>query len=309
MTQATSNSATAERIGLGIASAMTGLFGLAVMDACAKFLGAGYAISQIVLVRNGIAVAAVLLFVMWGHGGLARLKPSKPGMLLLRTATNLCAAYMFFTSLRYLPLANAFAIAFAAPLFITALSGPVLGEAVGIRRWAAVVFGFIGVLVVLQPGAETFQIEALLPLGAALSYAIAMLVGRKMTRAMNTSAIIFWPSVGVVAVMALLMPTQWQTPDLNDAGLFLFMGIIGTIGMSLITQGYRYAPAAVIAPFDYSVLIWGVIFGWVIWNDVPTLNVWVGSAILIGCGLYILHRETRTPKPVQPVPGPLGPTS
>src|SRR3546814_16418943 len=95
-----------------------------------------------------------------------------------------------------------------------------------------------------------------------------MLMGRKMTRDMTTAAIMFWPSLGAVAVTLVVMPVQWQTPNLPDAGLFVFLGVIGTGGMTLITQGYRYAPAAVIAPFDYSVLVWGVIFGWVVWQEI-----------------------------------------
>jgi drug/metabolite transporter (DMT)-like permease len=262
----------------------------------------------VILARNGIGALAILAFVLVSGAGLACLRPKRPLLLVLRTLVNLGAAFLFFTGLRYLPLADAFAIAFAAPLFITALSVPVLGEHVGIRRWAAVIVGFLGVLVVVQPGTETFRLEALLPLGAALSYALAMLIGRRMTRDMPTAAIMFWPSLGAVAVTLVMMPLQWQTPALPDAGLFVFMGIIGTGGMALITQGYRHAPAAVIAPFDYSVLIWGVILGWVIWQDIPAPNVWAGATILIASGLYILHRETRKPKPVQPVPGPLGPT-
>jgi len=298
-----------ERVGLGIACAVTGMFGMAVMDTCAKLLGEGYAISQVVLVRNAVGAVALLLFVAFAPGGFASLKIRRPGLLLLRSVVNIGAAYLFFAGLRYLPLADAFAIAFAAPMFITALSVPVLGEHVGLRRWAAVIVGFLGVLVVVQPGTESFRIEALLPLGAALSYALAMLIGRKMTREMPTAAIMFWPSLGAVLVTAVMMPAQWQTPVLPDAGLFVFMGIIGTGGMALITQGYRHAPAAVIAPFDYSVLVWGVIIGWLVWRDIPAPNVWLGAAILIASGLYILHRETRKPKPVQPVPGPLGPTS
>ncbi|MGF1628889.1 MAG: DMT family transporter [Kiloniellaceae bacterium] len=301
-------SANRERIGFGIGCALVGLFGMAVMDACAKFLGAGYAISQVILARNGIGAIAIVTFVLLSGAGLACLKPKRPRLLVLRTLVNLGAAFLFFTSLRYLPLADAFAIAFAAPLFITALSVPVLGEHVGLRRWAAVIVGFLGVIVVVQPGTESFRIEALLPLGAALCYALAMLIGRRMTRDMPTAAIMFWPSLGAVTVTLVMMPLQWQTPALPDASLFVFMGIIGTAGMALITQGYRYAPAAVIAPFDYSVLIWGVILGWVIWQDIPAPNVWAGSTILMASGLYILHRETRKPKPVQPVPDPLGPT-
>jgi drug/metabolite transporter (DMT)-like permease len=310
MTQTTTApAAAAERIGFGIACALVGLFGMAIMDTCAKLLGAGYAVSQVILVRNGVGALAVLAFVMLSGAGLASLRPRRPGLLVLRSVLNVATAYLFFSGLRYLPLADTFAIAFAAPLFITALSVPILGERVGGRRWAAVIFGFVGVLVVVQPGSDTFRLAALLPLGAALAYAVAVLIGRRLTRDLPTVAIMFWPSLGAVAVMAVLMPSQWQTPTLPDAGVFLFMGLIGTLGMGLVTQGYRYAPAAVIAPFDYSVLLWGVIFGWLLWDDIPAPNVWAGAAILIASGLYILHRETRKPKPVQPVPGPLGPTS
>jgi drug/metabolite transporter (DMT)-like permease len=282
---------------------------MSVMDACAKFLGAGYAISQVILARNGVGALAVVAFVLLTGSGLACLRPKRPLLLVLRTLLNLVTSFLFFTSLRYLPLADAFAITFAAPLFITALSVPLLGEQVGLRRWAAVIVGFLGVLVVVQPGSASFRVEALLPLCAALTYALAMLLGRRMTRDMSTAAIMFWPALGAAAAALLLMPAQWQTPSLPDAALFVFLGIIGTGGMALITQGYRYAPAAVIAPFDYSVLLWGVLLGWVLWQDIPAPNVWGGSALLVASGLYILHRETRKPKPVQPVPGPLGPTS
>ncbi len=283
-----------ERIGLGIASAVTGLFGMSAMDACAKLLGEGYAISQVILGRNAVGLLAVLAFVMIRSEGLAMLRPRRPGLLLLRTGASLGAGFLFFTSLRYLPLADAFAIAFASPLFITALSVPLLGEHVGLRRWAAVLIGFVGVLVIVQPGTDSFRIEGLLPLGAALFHAVGMLIGRKMTRDMTTSAIMFWPSLGAASVTLLLMPSQWQTPNAPDLGIFVLMGVIGTLGMALITQGYRYAPAAVIAPFDYSSLLWAVMFGWIFWRDIPGSPVWAGATILIACGLYILHRETRS---------------
>lgn len=283
------------RVGLGIVLALAGILGVSVMDACAKLLGEGYAISQIILARNGVGVLAVFAFVLLSGGGLGQLRAQRVGLLILRTVFSLAAAFLFFTGLRYLPLADAFAIAFTAPLFITALSMPLLGERVGVRRWAAVVVGFAGVLVVIQPGTTSFRIEALLPLLAALSYALTMLIGRKMTRDMTTSAIMFWSSLGAALATLAMMPSQWQTPTPVDLGLFLFMGLVGTLGMSLITQGYRFAPAAVIAPFDYSALLWAVILGWLIWNDVPGPHVWLGSSILIASGLYILHRETRKP--------------
>lgn len=282
-----------DRAGLGIACVLAGLLGMSVMDACAKLLGEGYAISQIILIRNGVGVLMILAFVLFSGNLPGRLRAERPGLLALRTAFSLVAAFLFFTSLRYLPLADAFAIAFTAPLFITALSVPVLGEQVGIRRWVAVTVGFIGVLVVIQPGTSSFRVEALLPLGAALAYALTMLVSRKMTRDMTTASIMFWSSLGAALVTLTMMPSQWQTPTAPDLAIFLFMGVIGTFGMILITQAYRFAPAAVIAPFDYSALLWAILLGWFIWGDLPGPNVWFGAAILIASGLYILHRETR----------------
>ncbi|MDH3665251.1 MAG: DMT family transporter [Alphaproteobacteria bacterium] len=303
----TSAMAADSRSGLGIACAVAGFFGISVMDACAKLLGEGYAISQVILARNGVGALVVLVFVLASGSGLGSLRTHRIGLLVLRTAFSLAAGFLFFTGLRYLPLADAFAIAFTAPLFITALSMPLLGEHVGVRRGAAAVLGFVGVLVVIQPGTTGFRLEALLPLGAALSYALTMLVSRRMTRDMTTSAIMFWSSLGAALAALTLMPSQWQTPGLADLGLFLFMGLVGTLGMSLITQGYRFAQAAVIAPFDYSALLWAIILGWLIWDDVPGPHVWFGSFILISSGLYILHRETRKRSARQPSVPPQSP--
>lgn len=289
----TRSGAVPDRVGLGITCAVTGFIGIAVMDACAKLLGEGYAISQIILARNGVGALAVFIFLVMSGKGMGVLRTHRIGLLVLRTIFSLAAGFLFFTGLRYLPLADAFAIAFTAPLFITALSMPLLGEPVGPRRWAAVIVGFVGVLVVIQPGMASFRPEALLPLGAAFFYALAMLIGRKMTRDMTTSAIMFWPSLGAALTALTLMPFHWQAPDPADLVVFVSMGVIGTFGMTLITQGYRFAPAAVIAPFDYSSLLWAIILGWLIWNDVPGHKVWIGASILIASGLYILHRETR----------------
>src|SRR3546814_648048 len=141
MTETATGSFAGERIGFGIGCAVAGLFGMSVMDACAKFLGDDYAVSQVILARNGVGAIAILAFVLLGGGGLACLKPKRPIVLVLRTAVNLATSFLYLTALRYLPLADTFAIAFAAPPFITALSVPVLGERVGLRRWRAVMIG------------------------------------------------------------------------------------------------------------------------------------------------------------------------
>ena len=285
------------RFGFGIACALIGMFGMSVMDACAKLLGESYAVSQIILARNAVGVLAIPIFVILVGRGFGDFRIQSVNLLLLRIVFSLGAGFFFFTGLRYLPLADAFAIAFTAPLLITILSVPLLGEQVGLRRFAAVRIGFIGVLVVVQPGTSSFRVEALLPLGAALSYALTMIISRRLTQEMTTSAIMFWSSLGAALSALALMPSQWLTPDFDDAMLFLFMGLIGTLGMTLITQAYRFAPASVIAPFDYSTLLWATLLGWLIWKDVPSPNVWFGASLLMASGLYILHRETRTQPP------------
>jgi len=190
-TETHSSSAASERIGYGIACAVISMFCIAIMDSCAKLLGAEYAVTQIILARNGVGALAILIFAACASSGLTSLRFRRPVQLALRTLANLATAFLFFSGLRYLPLTDAFSIAFAAPLFITALSVPYLGEEVGVRRWMAVINGFIGVIIVVQPGTASFRVEALYPPGAAFFYATAMLMGRRMTRDMTTSAIMF----------------------------------------------------------------------------------------------------------------------
>jgi drug/metabolite transporter (DMT)-like permease len=207
------------------------------------------------------------------------------------------ASFSFFVGLRYLPLAEAFAITFAGPIFITALSVPILGEKVGIRRWSAVLVGLVGVAMILRPGAAVFRPEALLPLTAAFCYAMVMLITRKLVRRDGTMTILFWTALGASFVTAAALPFDWTAPSALDWLLFAFIGLAGTCTMFLMAQAYRHAPAAVIAPFDYSILIWGIIIGWVVWREVPDPGIWPGVAVLMASGLYIIYRETRQSNP------------
>jgi drug/metabolite transporter (DMT)-like permease len=144
-----------------------------------------------------------------------------------------------------------------------------------------------------RPGAEAFKPEALYILAAALCYALSMLVTRRLARSETTPAIMLSGICVALAVSVLALPFGWRTPVGTDFWLFVLLGVVGGIGMYFMTQAYRYAPAAVIAPFDYTALIWGTLIGWLVWQELPGTNVWFGAAIVIASGLYIVHRETR----------------
>lgn len=281
-----------DRIGLGIASMLVAVVAMTVMDAAAKWLGAGYPIAEVVFFVNLFALVPVLIAVRMG-GGLAQLRVHWRLGHALRAAFGLGAQFTFFLGLRYLPLAEAIAIAFAAPLFVTALSVPVLGEKVGLRRWGAVLVGFAGVLVITRPGGDALRLEALLILSAALFYALAMLMTRRLARSETTPAILFTSAILALLVSVSLLPFGWRTPRAEDLSIFVLMGLIGGAGRYFMAQAYRFAPAAVVAPFDYSALIWGTLIGWLIWRELPDATVWLGTAILVASGLYIIHRETR----------------
>jgi drug/metabolite transporter (DMT)-like permease len=170
---------------------------------------------------------------------------------------------------------------------------PLLGEKVGIRRWSAVVIGFIGILVMTRPGAGVFEPAALFAIGGALFYALAMISVRRLSMTEPAAAIVFYFTLFATAVGALSLPFQWVTPDVQGFLMLAGIGLIGGFAQLAMTQAFRLSPVAVIAPFDYGALVFAVGFGYLIWDDVPDEFIIVGSLIVIASGLYILHRETR----------------
>jgi drug/metabolite transporter (DMT)-like permease len=281
-----------DRVGVGIACAVIGIAFMALFDAMAKFLGEGYGVVQLVFFRNFFGLLFVLLLVA-RSGGLGSLRSRHPVLHGFRAAFALGATFTFFIGLQFMPLAEAFALTFTGPIFITVLSIPVLGETVGPRRWTAVLVGFVGVVIMLRPGSEALRVEALLPLTAALCYAFIMLLSRKLSRRESVGAVMFWTAVVGTLVSGAALPFDWLAPTPRDWALFILLGLLGSLTMWFMTLAYRHAPAAVVAPFDYTILLWGLMLGWVIWHELPDPEIWPGAAILIGCGLYITHRETR----------------
>ena len=277
----------------GIATMVAGVFCLATMDALAKFLGAGYPVVQLIFLRSVIALPLLLAIAWFSEGGLAGLRTRRPWVHVFRAVLVALAIFTFYTALTYLPLAEVTAIAFAAPLMMTAMSRPLLGEHVGWRRWSAVLVGFLGVLIVVKPGTAAFQPAALIALAAALLYALMLMTARKFAASESAISLVVWSTAGAGLIAAAAMPFAWTPVAASDAGWFLALGGLGAVTMLLLTRAFHLAPAAVVAPFDYTALIWALAYGWLIWGEVPAASTWAGAAVIAGAGLYVTHRESR----------------
>ena len=291
----------------GIALYAGGIFLLCIMDAMIKWLSADYPIAQIVFFRASIGLIPTLVL-LYRPPGLKALRTRRVGAHLLRGLVGVIGTFGFFWAFAVMPLADAYAIGFAAPMFITAMSVPLLGERVGPRRWLAVLVGFIGVLIMVRPGGGgTFGGGGAIALLATAAYALSMVLMRLYSRTETNASMIFYATLVIVVVAGVQMPFVWVTPTWPDAGLLAVLGLLGGIGAIMMAQAYRVATPSIVVPFEYTGMIWGVGLGFMLWGDVPDLWIWVGSAIVVASGLYILHRETRTKSPLSPPAGATDP--
>lgn len=276
----------------GILWIVTAIALLSLMDAIAKWVLATLSVPQMIAVRS----IFVLALIAAAHGrDLPRvIATRRPWAHAGRTALVATSMLCFFEAMRYLPLATLVAISFGAPLFMTALSVPLLKERVGLHRWCAVIVGFAGVIVIARPGAaETFAPASLLAIFASAVYALAMVAMRKMVRTESDGALMFWQNLGVFAVCAVLAPFLWQPLDWATLGLIVLMAGLVWVSQQLTIRAFRLAPVGVVAPFHYTELLWAALFGWAVWRELPGDHVWLGAAIVVASGLYVVWQESR----------------
>ncbi|MCB5363889.1 DMT family transporter [Pusillimonas sp. CC-YST705] len=274
------------RIPLGIACVMGGIFSLTVSDTLAKWLGHIYSPMQIVFLRGGIATLA-LLILAGQLGGRQALLTSHLGVHLLRGALNVLTAYCFYLSLTFLPQAEATAIAFSAPFFVTIISVIFLKEKVALAGWLALLTGFAGVLLVVRPSPDHMQWAALLPLLTALGYAVMMTTARYIKAQESMLTMMLYLGVGQAVFAGPLSAWIWVPVQAEHWLGFAGIAFFSTVGLGLITQAFRVAPASIVAPFDYSGLIWATLFGWVIWHEVPSTWFYAGALLIAGSGIYV----------------------
>lgn len=277
----------------GIAAIVCGVFLFSIADAFGKWFGmAGYHSTQIVFFRYLFGLLPVSL-VVW-HAGLGALRTRRPLVHVARGVLMFTALSLFFRGLRDVPLAEGIAVAFTAPLFVTALSAPVLGERVGGQRWAAVLAGFCGMLVMLRPGTGAFQPDMLFIIASAFCFAAVMVFTRRFSRTETNAAMYAYSTITAGLCTLPFLGFTWVPPQPGHLWLFVALGMIGGAASFLMIVAYRNAPAAVNAPFDYTALLWSAMWGWIVWAQSPDPMVWLGAAVVVGAGLFITYRETRT---------------
>jgi drug/metabolite transporter (DMT)-like permease len=283
----------------GVMYMIGGVFFLSVMDASAKWLTTGYSISELMFLGRLPAPLFAMCLAM-ASGGLVTLKTRKVWWHLVRALFGVATMATFFYALRLLPLADTVAISFVAPLFMCALSVPILKERVGPRRWAAILVGFAGVIVIVQPGGAGLGLGAVLALTAAFTYAVSINISRKISTTETSYSMLFWFSVFLLIGSGAVAPFQWVTPRGSDIVVFCVMALGGTLGQFLLTQAYRYGEISFLAPLEYTALIWAVLFGVLFWDQFPNSTVLTGSLIIVASNIYIVHREARRGRKADP---------
>jgi drug/metabolite transporter (DMT)-like permease len=210
---------------------------------------------------------------------------------MLRGVTLLGSSLLFITGLRYLPIAEASATGFVSPLFVTALSIMFLGERVGMRRWIATAVGLFGVVVILRPGTGAFHAAAFFPIISALSWASTLIMTRMMSGRDPAITTMTYSSIVGVTILTLLVPFVWVAPSWHDLLLGLLIGVASTFGQWIVVLAFRYADASVLAPFQYTQLLWVSILGFLVFGELPDIWTVVGAAFIVASGLYTAHRE------------------
>lgn len=273
----------------GILLIIAAMVFFSMSDACSKVLGQVLPPIEIVWLRYS-GFTLLMLPALLRRPALFR---SAAPTLQIGRGLGLLGSALFFTAgLRFLAMADATATSFVSPLFITALSIPVLGEKVGLRRWSAIFVGLIGVLIVVRPGTSTFNPASVLPLLSSVSWACGIVLTRKMSHSndgmvttLGYAAITGW------VVTSAMLPFVWEVPTWREVAIGGFMAGVSTAAQWLVVQGYRRANASVLAPFSYTQLVWSSLAGFLLFSMVPDAMTLIGAAVIIASGLYTAHRE------------------
>ena len=269
---------------------LTALAFFSCSDAASKYLTGSLPAVEVTWLRY-VVFASVIFAVALATRQTSVMRARQPVLQLFRGLAVLGSALFFVTGLAFLPLAEATSISFVAPIFVTALSIPLLGEKVGVRRWAAVAVGLVGALIVVRPGTGALGLAAVFPILSAVSWAAALVITRKAGGVDAAITSLAYSALAGAAVTTVLVPFVWVTPGWHELMLGGVTGVASAVAQWLIVLAFRSARASVLAPFSYSQLVWSASFGFLIFGDVPDGWTLVGAGVIIASGLYTAHRE------------------
>ncbi len=301
----------------GISFLCAGLFIFSFQDVIIKQLSSSYPVHEIVFIRGLVALPLLLLLVHY-ESGFHKLKTGRPGLQLIRSLAMFCSYLFYYLAIATIPITTAITLFFTAPLFITALSIPILGESVGFRRWIGIAVGFIGVLIMIRPGLIPLETGSLLALTSGFTYSIAALLARRLGIAESASAMAFYSMLlftylgGMVGFIIHLtgydpgddptmafMLMEWRMPGALEAGMLVTIGFIAALGFYLLTQAYRVGTASTVAPFEYTAMLWAMILSYAVWGATPDMYTFIGAALIVAGGVYVLRRESiNTTRPL-----------
>jgi drug/metabolite transporter (DMT)-like permease len=273
----------------GIGWMVTGIAIFSVNDALGKWLLADYSVGELLLIRSAAALLVLVPFLR--NVGIAPFtKAPQPALQIVRIVLSALEVAMFFWAVSYLPLADAVTFYLAGPVYVTALSVLLLGETVGWRRWTAVAVGFVGVVLALRPSAATFTLPAFIALGGSIFFAVLMVTTRMLRH--TSDMVLISGQIGATLLFgAAFAPFGWVTPSLRDFLLLSLFGVISIVALACVNRSLKLAPASLVVPYQYTMIVWAIVFGYAVFGDVPDLLTLAGAAIIIAAGLYIFWRE------------------
>jgi S-adenosylmethionine uptake transporter len=294
---------TSNKDGLGILMYLAGVFFFAANDALGKWLVHDFSVGEVMLLRSVGAVPVLLVVALVTRSSLV--VHDQYGLHLLRIVCLAADSFSFYFATRSMPLADVMTFYMAAPLIITALSTIILREKVRWFRWTAVLVGFIGVVIALQPTGAAFTPAAFIALFGATMFGFSIVITRKL-RAASWLPLVTWQFIGSGVIGAAVSSIGWVTPDPVSLALMFLVGIVSAACFVLITKALALAPASLLAPFQYSAILWAAVMGWLVWGDVPTTHIIIGNCVIIASGLVIFWRERRihvsVSDKVEPIP-------
>ncbi|WP_128254751.1 DMT family transporter [Falsirhodobacter deserti] len=281
-------------------SALTAFFVYSTHDTVVKFLGGSYSPVQIVFFSVCFGMPLVTFMLMRDRSD-GNLRPKHPWWTLIRTVAAIISGLSAFFAFSVLPMAQAYAILFATPLLITLLAIPILGEKVGLHRGGAIIAGLIGVMIVIQPGSEPLTLGHLAALAAAVCGALAAIIVRKIGRVERSVVLLLYPMMGNFVIMACILPFVYEPMPIQHVGLLGVMAVFSFIAMLLTISAYRAGQAVIVAPMQYSQIIWAALFGFIIFGEAVDRNTILGAAVIVASGIYIVLREDGGASEAKPV--------